>query len=51
MPNISTSGNIVFGPNIYLNAPVGLPKGVYSVRIYSNDNYKINKTVRILKVD
>jgi hypothetical protein len=29
----------------------GLPKGVYSVRIYSNDNYKINKTVRILKVD
>jgi hypothetical protein len=29
----------------------GLPRGIYNVKIYSADSYKINKTVRILKVD
>ncbi|HEY4110066.1 MAG TPA: FG-GAP-like repeat-containing protein [Puia sp.] len=29
----------------------GLPRGVYNVKIYSSDSYKINKTARILKVD
>ena len=29
----------------------GLPRGVYNVKVYSAGSYKINKTVRILKVE